>query len=193
MHSLYFPKEDVRIPLALKGIISYVITRYPSNQEIDNCRWLVVTGDHPWNPYSDDFAAHEQNYVDREHYSLHPHTHVRDIMSLSSQIHHRMCSIQTNCRRLSFPDERIAHIFNCSPKVTSLMRQVTTQKGICSVTDHLTRRFRTKQAALRYDQLGGKHGRFYSDTMFSSVTSARGNTMGQIFVNDIGFTHLIPM
>jgi hypothetical protein len=61
-----------------------------------------------------------------------------------------------------------------------------TQKGIRSMTDHLMHRVRTKQAALQYNQLGGRHGRFYSDTMFSSIESLQGNTMGQIFVNDIG-------
>jgi len=61
------------------------------------------------------------------------------------------------------------------------------------MTDHLCRRFRTKQAALRYNQLGGKHGRFYTDTMFASVKSIQGNTMGQIMVNDVGYTHFTPM
>jgi hypothetical protein len=70
---------------------------------------------------------------------------------------------------------------------------VTTQMGICSMTDHLTHRYKTKQATLRYDQLGGRHGRFYSKTMFASIKSLCGNTMGQLFVNDIGFTHFIPM
>jgi hypothetical protein len=43
------------------------------------------------------------------------------------------------------------------------------------------------------DQLGGKHGRFYSDTFFSMVKSLRGHTMGQLFVNDVGFYHFVPM
>jgi hypothetical protein len=34
---------------------------------------------------------------------------------------------------------------------------------------------------------------FYSDTMFSNITSQRNNTMGQIFVNSAGFTYFIPM
>jgi hypothetical protein len=46
---------------------------------------------------------------------------------------------------------------------------------------------------LKYNQLGTQHGRFYSDTMFSSTKSSQGCTMGQIFVNDIGFVKLIPM
>ena len=61
------------------------------------------------------------------------------------------------------------------------------------MTDHFCRRYRTKQAALCYNQLGGRHGRFYSDTMFSAVKSIHGNTMRQIFVNDIGYTRFTPM
>jgi hypothetical protein len=101
--------------------------------------------------------------------------------------------VSSNPRKLSIPDTKIAKIFNCSPSIATKTRMVTTQKGIRSMTDHLTRRYNTKQAALRYDQLGGRHGRFYSDTMFSSIKSIRGNTMGQIFVNDVGFSHFIPM
>jgi hypothetical protein len=61
------------------------------------------------------------------------------------------------------------------------------------MTDHLTRRYCTKQAALRYAQLGGRHGRFYSDTLFSLIPSLRNNLVAQIFVNDLGFTRVTPM
>jgi hypothetical protein len=61
------------------------------------------------------------------------------------------------------------------------------------MADHLTRRYHTKQAALRYSQLGCRHGRFYSDTLFASISSTRGNNVAQIFVNDLGFTRLTPM
>jgi hypothetical protein len=61
------------------------------------------------------------------------------------------------------------------------------------MTDHLCCRFCTKLAALHYNQLGGKHGVFYSDTMFSSVKSLYRYKMGQIFVNDINYTYFVPM
>jgi len=54
-------------------------------------------------------------------------------------------------------------------------------------------RYRTKQAHLHYNQLGGRHGRFYTDTMFASIKSTRGNDMAQIYANDINFTRLFPM
>jgi len=108
-------------------------------------------------------------------------------------IYRNICSLATSTPKLGIPDETIAKIFRCSTKTAICTQQVTTQKGICSMADHLTRRYRTKQAALRYSQLGGRHGRFYSDTMFASVSSTRGNKVAQIFVNDLGFTRLTPM
>jgi hypothetical protein len=61
------------------------------------------------------------------------------------------------------------------------------------MTDHLCRRYRTKHDALRYNQLGGRHGRFYSNTLFASKKSLHGNTVAQIFANDIGYMYLTPM
>jgi hypothetical protein len=55
------------------------------------------------------------------------------------------------------------------------------------------RRFRTKQAQLRYRQLSGRHGRFYTDTFFALVPSLNGNKMSQIYINDLSFTKTYPM
>jgi hypothetical protein len=46
---------------------------------------------------------------------------------------------------------------------------------------------------MRYDQLAGRHGRFYSNTMFASVKALRNNSMGQICVHDANFTRFIHM
>jgi hypothetical protein len=61
------------------------------------------------------------------------------------------------------------------------------------MTDHLCRRYRTKHDVLRYNRLGGRHGRFYSDTLYASEKSLHGNTVAQIFANNIGYTYLTPM
>lgn len=54
--------------------------------------------------------------------------------------------------------------------------------------------YRTKQAQLKYNYLGGMHGRFSTDTFFSSVKSMHQNKAAQIFVNNVAFTRvfLIP-
>ncbi len=53
--------------------------------------------------------------------------------------------------------------------------------------------FRTKQAQLRYQQLSGHYGRFYTDTFFSSQPALNGAKMAQLFINDIGFSKLYTM
>ena len=57
----------------------------------------------------------------------------------------------------------------------------------------LHRRFCTKQSHLHYKLLGARHGRFYSDAMFSYVKSTQGNMCGQVFTNDLSFAKLIGM
>jgi hypothetical protein len=156
-HSLYFPDQDVRLPLQLKGVISYLNTRYPSQQEVDNCRWLVVTNDANWDPYDDSFAEQEQLVNEHEQTSHLPMSYDHHLYSLSTKeidmatSVYRVCSsiaTATTGRKLLVTDDSIAKIFQCSPQVATRTRQVTTQKDIRSMTDHLCRRFRTKQAAL---------------------------------------------
>jgi len=192
-HSIYFPSEDVRLPLYLKGIISYLPTRYPTNDEINNCKWLIVTSDEAWNPYDDTFAEQESTYDNYHTYPVHRQKDEREIMTFHTEVFRNISSLSISPPRLNVTDAQIAKIFHCSPKTAARTRKVTTQKGLRSMSDHLTRRYRTKQAALRYSQLGGRHGRFYSDTLFSSIPSTRNNSVAQIFVNDLGFTRLTPM
>jgi len=89
--------------------------------------------------------------------------------------------------------EDLACIWNIPLQTAAKTIQVTTQKGIHMSVHPLHARYRTKQAHLQYDQLGGRHGRFYTDTMFANIKSTRGNDMAQIYVNDINFTRLFPI
>jgi len=81
----------------------------------------------------------------------------------------------------------------CSPLTAHRIRLATTQKGLRNMTVHLCCPYRTKQVALCFHQLSGRRGSFLSATLFSAVKSLRGNTMGQIFVNDVGYRHFKPM
>jgi hypothetical protein len=154
-HSLFFPQENMRIPLSLRGVISFLPTRYPTNNEINNCRWLIVTGDDDWEPYNETFeerekmADHEPVHLQRYVYQVHSsHAH----MDLPSHIFHQCSAIASTGRKLITTDESITEIFQCGPKIASKTRLATTQKGIRSMSEHVSRRFRTKQAALRYNQ-----------------------------------------
>jgi hypothetical protein len=197
-HSMYFPNENVRIPLSLKGVISYIPTCYPSQHEVNDCQWLIVTSDNDWEPYDESFQEKEDQ--------LTPSVHLRvsNVCTISTLKNNDLptdiyqgCSIisavSSSVRHLTVTDKMIASTFYCSPNIATKTHQVTTQRGLRSMTDHLCRRYCTKHDALRYNQLGGRHGRFYSDTLFASKKSLHRNTVAQIFTNDIGYMYLMPM
>jgi hypothetical protein len=55
------------------------------------------------------------------------------------------------------------------------------------------KRFRTRQAQLRYPQLSGRHGRVYTNTFFSSVPAVDLSKCCLLLSNDIGFSMVYPM
>ncbi|EEC42806.1 predicted protein [Phaeodactylum tricornutum CCAP 1055/1] len=67
-HSLYVPDSQLRIPLQLRGIFSFLESRKPTQQELDECEHIILTSDVPWEPCSTDFAQVElceTNLADR--------------------------------------------------------------------------------------------------------------------------------
>jgi hypothetical protein len=68
--------------------------------------------------------------------------------------------------------------------------EVTTQVGVRKYVHPVTRRFKTRQQAIRYPRLSGK---FYTDTMFSPTISLRGYTCAQIFTDGYGYDKFYPL
>jgi hypothetical protein len=59
IHSIYVPKEDLRIPLQLRGVISCFSSRSPSDQELQTCQWIEMTSSEEWSPDSNSFSEDE--------------------------------------------------------------------------------------------------------------------------------------
>lgn len=59
-HSIYCPDTNVRLPLSLKGVISYIDTRTPTKEELSTCQWVTLTSDTPWDPHADSFTINEE-------------------------------------------------------------------------------------------------------------------------------------
>jgi hypothetical protein len=66
----------------------------------------------------------------------------------------------------------------------------TTQQGIRRVLHPVERRYKTRQSHLRFPSL---NTRFYTDTMFSTSKSLRGNKCAQVFTNGAGYDLFYPM
>jgi hypothetical protein len=189
-HSIYIPAEDVHLPLLLHGCILYLPTRYPTDYELENCKWLILSSDAIWNPYSDDFAYEEGKFE-----RLNP----RMIGSVQScyqfdeaiLLKYQTIGAQTSidCHSKITP-EQLARQWCIGLQTAAKTLMSTTQKGVRNAIHPIHRHFRTRQTQLHYPQLSSK---FYSDTMFAFTTSICHFTCGQIFINDLNFSRIIPM
>jgi hypothetical protein len=47
-HSIYILDHNLRIPLLVKGVISYIPTHYPSATELESCQWVDLTSSEEW-------------------------------------------------------------------------------------------------------------------------------------------------
>ena len=43
-------------------VYSDVPTRYPTDYELENYKWLILSSDSMWDPYLDDFAYEEDKF-----------------------------------------------------------------------------------------------------------------------------------
>jgi len=226
-HSVYAPNENVRIPLDLKGVISYFVTRAPTPQEVETCKWIALTSDTDWDPHSDIFKINESShnndedktntFKDRTLLSIYTNTHLssetgaslaaissalsddilpialRDTVSVTYDKAIQISATSTTQRGSSISKEYLSQLWGISLSAAAQTLQVTTQKGIKNAVHPIVRRYATKQSRLRYNQLGSRHGQFYSDTFFATTRSTRGNTMAQLYVNDIKYMRIMPM
>ena len=105
----------------------------------------------------------------------------------------QISAITTSQHQLRITKEKLAQRWGIGEVSAGKTFKVTTQKGIRNTLYPIERRFRTKQTQLRYPQLSGRHGRFYTDTFFSSIPAIDNSTCAQIFTNDIGFKKIYSM
>jgi len=101
--------------------------------------------------------------------------------------------VQSSQRKGRAVKEDLAKMWNIGLDTAANTLKATTQLVVRQALHPIQRRSRTEAAQLRYLRLGGRFGRFSSDTMFAKCHSIRGNTMAQTFVNNIDFVKLIAM
>lgn len=89
--------------------------------------------------------------------------------------------------------DKISLLFGIGLDTATRTLNATTQLAIRNSIHPIHRRFRTEVAQLRYPRLGGRYGKFHTDTFFSSLPSLSKCTMGQMYTNDVDFTEFYPM
>eukprot|EP00957_Ditylum_brightwellii_P026647 2014977-Ditylum_brightwellii.AAC.1 len=51
-YCLYFPKDKAKLSLKSRGPFLYLLIWYPTNEDMENRKWLKLTSEHEWNPYN---------------------------------------------------------------------------------------------------------------------------------------------
>jgi hypothetical protein len=102
-----------------------------------------------------------------------------------------VASSTTSRRRGIMTADRLARNWNISLEAAKRTLQVTTQRGIRTVSNpSLSRRFRTNDRQLQYRRISTD---VFTDTMESSIVSKRGNQYAQVFATPFGWTRVHPM
>jgi hypothetical protein len=211
-HSLIFPEEDgFSIPLRLNGCFSMIPTRTPTLEEVETCKWIVLTNDAPWEPNAIPFqdreeaALHAQENgqpLPRQLYSVHQTqpcpleqistVHSEALLKINQEAL-TISSLKSSTSETQVDASKLAQRWAIEKKAAAKTLKVTTQKGVRNAMFPIKRQLHTRQSQLRYPQLSGRHGRVYSDTFFSSVPALDMSTCCQLYANDIGFTKVYPM
>jgi Reverse transcriptase (RNA-dependent DNA polymerase) len=207
-HSIFIPDLNLRLPLQLDGIISFLPTRIPTAGELESCVHVTLTSPVDWDPYSEDFNKQEEQAIKQqqgfisavESHPIDVYSESDNVLSCVSRalsqdaflqlIPSTISSLHSKTRRPKQSAESLAQRWGISLEAAERTLLATTQKFIRTAQLPIHRRYRTQQQQFRYNRL---NTRFYSDTMFVSTKSIRGYTCGQVFVNDTGFSRVYPM
>lgn len=184
-HSIYFPEENVRLPLLMKFPISFLPVRRPTPEELDNCPIFDLTSTDQWAPE----LLEDMNVSAMSH-----HPSFETEMDLATVISHNIqISAMSSKPRKTVTPEQLASLWNISLKDAQSTINSTTQDYIRKIEGKLSRRVRTRAHQRQYRQLGGYLGYFCSDTFHSKVKSLRGNQYIQLFCNRGNFIYSNPM
>ena len=101
-----------------------------------------------------------------------------------------ICALSTKERGPTITKEILARRWGIGLDTAHRTLTSTTQQGIRRVLHPVERRYKTRQSHLRFPTL---NARFYTDTMFATTKSLRGNKCAQLFTNGTGYDVFYPL
>ena len=170
--------DEIVLPFKMHGPVPYLPVRSPSQNEMDECKWIELTSDEIWDPeqlLGDDYklSSISTSVQDPDDYLL-LKTNV-----IISAVSHTSKGVLT--------PELLSQMWNISLKSAKRTLLVTSHHSVKTTEGSLTRRRRVAYTGRINRQLGGYLSQFASDTFMSNVTSLRGNRCIQLFCNRGGY------
>ena len=206
--------DPVEIPLRLNGIIQYITTQYPTEEEMENCCHVVVTSDEPWDPYSKDFEENKRATQVHDHYRVlevisrcnmvilavtseakgdlfdHLQDMVTGLRIEESGDKHQIASVLTEVHTLEITEEVLTKWWGIGLETVKQTIKVTTQAGVWTMVRPVERTFWTRRNQLKFLTLNHL---IYSDTMFPKVLSVQKMNYTQVYMDTLGWDNFHPM
>ena len=144
-HSVWFPDDDVELPLDLKGPISYLHVRYPTDEDMEFCTELELTSIDDWEPELCQ-TTQRGDLVNVSQFSLHPYglqdpcelndfdTMLYGTLTLSGVTHSRTSDITA---------EQLSRLWAISLENAKRTIRATDQESIRILEGKITRRIKT--------------------------------------------------
>jgi hypothetical protein len=143
-----------------------------------------MTSDAEWDPYAKIFTDNERAYTNVERGII-------DGENFDNDGNQVIAASATSIRRSSIDAVGLGRRWGISQSLAAMTLQAITTRAVRNYPqEEFSRRFRTRQAQLRFPHLCTK---WYSDTLFFNKKSIRGFTCGQLFCNDDGWHRVVPM
>ena len=216
-HSICFPEQELRIPLKIHGIISYLPVRTPSKEELSSLEVLLELTPQTsvWNPHDDTFQIQEdsmltfngelkeptkRNFIVSSVISraTDPVIFGEDVTRRASEMgfsEHKIYSIKTaDGVRSSIKPADLASIWNIGLETARRTLKVTTRLCPRNVDDiTLNRRYSVNDRMIRYRRIDAP---IFMDTMYASKRagkSFKGFTCVQVYASEFGWVRADPM
>ena len=195
--SIYFPNEDKRFPLQMKGPCPQLHFHYPSDWELMNCPQLNLTdGDVPW-----ETSFFEENQKVSAMIMDLPSDPIIDAMMHNDYVpkwmayigKYQISAITSLPGEQTLTAEYLSDLWNISLDQAAHTLKNTTHDSIRLLDGIISRRVKTLPHQRMYNHLSGYLGKFASDTAKANVKSLRGNNYVQIFSNRGNYVKIYPM
>jgi hypothetical protein len=221
-HSIIIPDGQIELPLKMRGVISYLETRKPTEEELLKCPRYEMTAAASWDPYKvdGDNSSWGHHRFDREAQSLRIHWTTTDMtypLELRENALSRLVGAIKVLPVSHHEADVIAHFDDLVREASALNAKACS--SVITKEELATRWFTglesaqatllaTTQEGMRFMEgdlerrlkTSQRHLRFptlniqtYTDTMFSSLKSIRGCTCAQIFTDGRKFFRAYPM
>ena len=122
LHAIYIPEEDINLPFQMHGCISYLPIRLPTEVELAKCRYLEMTSEREWKPYSDSFQHQEKPLAIKENQI----SEIRETRNISA--------ITSNDRRCDIDAPTLAERLGISHHIATETLKNTTQLASRNIT-----------------------------------------------------------